>query len=88
MWSKSSFTSMFVNVIFERSSKNVHLHRRAWALVALKRDMYKYLMGWSILNIYPTNIYFWEHSSSMVECLTRDRGVAGLSLTNITALCR
>ena len=28
-----------------------------------------------------------EHSGSSVECLTRDRGVAGLSLTDGTALC-
>ena len=27
-----------------------------------------------------------EHSGSMVECLTRDRGAAGSSLTGITAL--
>ena len=29
----------------------------------------------------------WEHSGSVVECLTRDRGAAGLSLTSVTALC-
>ena len=28
-----------------------------------------------------------ERSGSVVECLTRDRGAAGLSLTNITVLC-
>ena len=28
-----------------------------------------------------------EHSGSVVECLTRDRGVAGLSLTCVTVLC-
>ena len=28
-----------------------------------------------------------EGSGSVVECLTRDRGVAGSSLTGITALC-
>ena len=26
-------------------------------------------------------------SGSVVECLTRDRGAAGSSLTNLTALC-
>ena len=31
------------------------------------------------------NIY-WERSGSVVECLTRDRGAAGLSLTGTTAL--
>ena len=30
---------------------------------------------------------FWEHSGSVVECLTRDRVAAGSSLTGITALC-
>ena len=28
-----------------------------------------------------------ENSGSVVECLTRDRGAAGSSLTSITALC-
>ena len=28
-----------------------------------------------------------ERSGSVVECLTRDRGVAGLSRTGVTALC-
>ena len=30
---------------------------------------------------------FGERSGSVVECLTQDRGAAGLSLTSITALC-
>ena len=30
---------------------------------------------------------FRERSGSVVECLTRDRGAAGLSLTGLTALC-
>ena len=29
----------------------------------------------------------WESSGSVVECLTRDPGAAGLSLSSITALC-
>ena len=29
---------------------------------------------------------FGEHSGSVVECLTRDRGAAGLSLTIVTVL--
>ena len=40
------------------------------------------------------NIYmFWvlkkliEHTGSVVECLTRDRGAAGSSLTSVTVLC-
>ena len=28
-----------------------------------------------------------EHSDSVLECLTRDRGAAGSSLTGVTALC-
>ena len=28
-----------------------------------------------------------EHSGSVVDCLTRDRGAAGSSLTGVTALC-
>ena len=30
---------------------------------------------------------FGERSGSVVECLTRDRGAAGSSLTGVTALC-
>ena len=30
---------------------------------------------------------FWERSGSVVECLTRDRGATGSSLTDVTALC-
>ena len=29
----------------------------------------------------------WERSGSVVECLTRDRGAAGPSLTGVAALC-
>ena len=29
----------------------------------------------------------WDCSGSFVECLTRDRGAEGLSLTGVTALC-
>ena len=29
----------------------------------------------------------WEHSGSVVECLAGNRVVAGLSLTDVTALC-
>ena len=28
-----------------------------------------------------------EHSESVVECLTRDRGAVGSSLTGVTVLC-
>ena len=28
-----------------------------------------------------------EHSGSVVECLTRERGAAGSSLTGVTVLC-
>ena len=34
-----------------------------------------------------TVLQIWECSGSVVECLTRDRGAAGSSLTGITALC-
>ena len=30
---------------------------------------------------------WWERSGSVVECLTRERGAAGSSLTSVTALC-
>ena len=39
-----------------------------------------------VLQHYATRVK-WERSGSVVECLTRDRGAVGLSLTGITALC-
>ena len=30
----------------------------------------------------------WEHSGSVVECLTPDRGAVGSSLKGVTVLCR
>ena len=32
-------------------------------------------------------LYCREHSGSVVECLTRDRGAVGSSLTGVTVLC-
>ena len=34
-----------------------------------------------------SRLTFRERSGSVVECLTQDRGAAGLSLTGITVLC-
>ena len=31
--------------------------------------------------------FLMEHSGSVVECLTRDRGAAGSSLTGVSVLC-
>ena len=37
---------------------------------------------------FPTQVAcLCEHSGSVVECSTRDRGDAGLTLTGFTALC-
>ena len=33
-----------------------------------------------------TSLIFWERSGSVVECLARDHGAAGWSLTGVTAL--
>ena len=32
--------------------------------------------------------YKWERSGSVVECLTRDQGAAGLSLTGVVSLSK
>ena len=37
----------------------------------------------SLINL----LHIWERSGSVVECLTRDRGAAGSSLTGVTVLC-
>ena len=56
-------------------------------------------MIWKLLSVRDQTIYTmdhksvlferndWEHSGSVVECLTRDRGAAGSSLTGVTVLC-
>ena len=33
------------------------------------------------------SLHIWECSGSVVECLTRDQGDAGSSLTGVTVLC-
>ena len=42
----------------------------------------------SIILVSVAGSYFlsWERSGSVVECLARDRGTAGSSLTGVTAL--
>ena len=42
-----------------------------------------------IRDSYPfvLQVLMWKHSGSVVECLIRDRGATGLSLTGVTALC-
>ena len=42
------------------------------------------ILGCFIVQIKRSNR---EHNGSVVECSTRDRGAAGLSLTGITVLC-
>ena len=43
----------------------------------------------SIITVLLDENYFysWEHSGSVVECLTRDRRATGSSLTGVTVLC-
>ena len=41
----------------------------------------------NFLTLNNVSIQIWrEHSNSVIECLTRDREAAGLSLTGVTAL--
>ena len=37
--------------------------------------------------IFLQTLFDWEHSGSVVECLSQDQGVAGSSLTGFIALC-
>ena len=37
-------------------------------------------------NYYENNLFIWERSGSVVECLTRDQRAGGWSLTSVTAL--
>ena len=40
-----------------------------------------------LVHLYPYFLLVKKRSCSVVECLTRDRGAAGSSLTGDTALC-
>ena len=46
----------------------------------------KVYFGWGLWSIYDLGSKVWERSGSVVECLTRDLGAAGWSLTGVTAL--
>ena len=54
-------------------------HRRPCVIVSLIKTLYTLLSTGSTEER--------ERSVSVVECLTRDRRVAGLSLTGVSALC-
>ena len=43
----------------------------------------------NLFSYIPTKTYgvVWQRSCSVVECLTRDQGAAGSSLTDVTVLC-
>ena len=41
----------------------------------------------SVSSVNGYKYLIWERSGSVVECLTRDRGAAGSSLTCVTVLC-
>ena len=47
------------------------------------------LIPGNLFNPFPAchDSYHMERSGSVIECLTRDRGAAGSSLTVVTALC-
>ena len=47
-------------------------------------DQRKSLVQVSALTAYVC--WLWERSGTVVKCLTRDRGAAGLSLTGVAAL--
>ena len=69
--------------------KNLRVHVRSNLHVV--NDFAKILPGncpvW-LNGIFSLLIFsIWERSGSVVECLTRDRGAAGSSLTGVTALC-
>ena len=47
--------------------------------------VYVYISSHTIKS--SVSFLYWERSSTVVECLTQDRGVAGLSFTGVTGLC-
>ena len=50
-------------------------------------SLYCYIINRLIAHQFPKMKLHEEHDGSVVECLTPDRGVEGLSLTGSTALC-
>ena len=71
-----------------RDSRVHSKHGKAICLATLLFRLY-----WSAyftlkyLFIYPPQRSYRERSGSVVECLTRDKGAAGSSLTGVTVLC-
>ena len=63
------------------------ISRRQKLLLARKVGCEKPIMPIYIHKyIYLSRQEWWERSGSVVECLTQERGVAGLSLTGVTVL--
>ena len=83
-WEHSAILSTFIKLLFV--IKILVLSIFEWLLktgfTVLVRGMC-YGMHFNTLLLY---MYIRERSGSVVECLTRDRRVAGLSLTGVTAL--
>ena len=63
---------------------NTKLPRSTKVLVAGVREKFNKVCIKSVISL-PARVR--EHSGSVVECLTRDQGAMGLSLTGITAMC-
>ena len=66
-----------------------------WSLFCCVTYIVSFLVLWIIFVIYVSRLSCFlvctscgrERNGSVVECLTRDRGAAGSSLTGVTALC-
>ena len=68
---------------------NVSLHQKSWQQTQFNSPAINIKHFYSYFVVIPLNQYnriVWERSGSVVECLTRDRGAAGSSLTGVTAL--
>ena len=69
------------NHLGEISLSYMDTHEKPNKVTALQEDPSAFASAQSDQSLH------WERSGSVVECLTRDRDAAVLSLTGITALC-
>ena len=68
---------------FERQKKNkLKKYMCAYPLPKIFRPVTRN----TLIFLFGLTILTWERSGSVIECLTQDRGAAGLSLTGVTAL--
>ena len=84
----SSDVKMMSDVLSLASSSGVHMRSDVLYLASSSDvKMMSDVLPLARLNVTTAPEALLERSGSVVECLTRDRGATGSSLTGVTALC-